>query len=38
MVTMEVPREKNTNLKSMYLNISKSVTRMTKGDGDIRTD
>ena len=28
----EVPHEKNMNLKSMQVNASKSVTRMTKTD------
>ena len=37
MVTTEVPREKNIDLKSMRVNASKSVTRMTKRGVDIRT-
>ena len=32
MVMREVPHEKNMNLKSMQVNASKSVTRMTKTD------
>ena len=35
---MEVPREKNMDLKSMQENISKSVTRLTKSVVGIRTD
>ena len=38
MVTREVPREKNMDLKSMQVNASQSVTRMTKTDVNIQTD
>ena len=34
----EVPRERNMNLKSMQVNISKSVKRMTKRGVEIRAD
>ena len=37
MVTREVPCEKNMDLKSMQVNASQSVTRMTKRVGEIRT-
>ena len=30
MATREVPREKDMNLKSMYVDVSKNVTRITK--------
>ena len=32
MVTREVPHEKNMDLKSVQVNTSKSVTKMTKRD------
>ena len=32
MVTREVPHEKNMDLKSVQVNASKSVTKMTKRD------
>ena len=38
MVTREVPRETNIDLKSMQVNVSQSVTRMTKRDVNIQTD
>ena len=38
MGTSEVPREKNINLKSMQVNISKSVARLTKRGAAIRTN
>ena len=38
MVTRELPREKTMDLKSMQINASKSVTRMTKRAVDILTD
>ena len=37
MVTKEVPRERNIDQKSMQVNASKSVTRMTKRAVDILT-
>ena len=37
MVTREVPRKKNMDLKSMHVNASKSVTRMKKRAVDILT-
>ena len=37
-VTKEVSREKNMDLKSMQVNASNSVTRMTKRAVNIRTD
>ena len=30
MATREVPREKDMNLKSMHVDVSKNVTRITK--------
>ena len=38
MFTREVPREKNMDLKSMQVNVSQSVTRMTKRDVNIQAD
>ena len=38
MVTREVTRETNIDLKSMQVNVSQSVTRMTKRDVNIQTD
>ena len=38
MVTREVSRDKNMDLKSMQVNISESVTRMAKTGVGIRTD
>ena len=37
MITKEEPREKNRGLKSTQVNVSKSVTKMTKGGIDIQT-
>ena len=37
MATREVPREKNMDLKSMQVNVSKCITRTTKRGVDIRT-
>ena len=36
--TREVPRERNTDLRSMQVNVSKKVKRMTKRGVDIRAD
>ena len=36
--TREVSRERNMGLKSMQVNVSKSVKRMTKRGVDIRAD
>ena len=36
--TREVPREKNMDLKSMQVNVTKSVKRMTKRGVDILDD
>ena len=36
--TREVPRERNMDLISMQVNVSKSVKRMTKRGVDIRAD
>ena len=38
MATRKFPREKNIVLKSMQVNISKSVRRMTERGVEIRTD
>ena len=38
MATREVPLEKNGDLNCIQVNILKSVTRMTKRDGDIKID
>ena len=38
MSTREVPLEKNVDLNCIQVNILKSVTRMTKRDGDIKID
>ena len=35
MAMREFPREKNMDLNSMQVNVSKSVTKMTKRDIDI---
>ena len=37
MDTKKEPRAKNRKLKSMQVNVSKSVTKMTKGGVDIQT-
>ena len=36
--TRQVPRERNMDLISMQVNVSKSVKRMTKRSVDIRAD
>ena len=38
MVTKEVPCEINIDLKSMQVNVTKSVTKKTKSDVNIRND
>ena len=38
MATREVPLEKNVERKCMQVSVLKSVTRMTKRGGGIRTD